>query len=107
MQKVRGKNIAKLYLDSPIDMLALKVADIFTEIKTDADKVRHNDALADIQDIINDSYPAQGQMTNKTRWFISKVADFILYPAKNDFRRKRLLFRMAEQALNVGNVKGK
>lgn len=99
----RGKQIAKLYAQCPIDMLAFRVADIFTEIKTDADKIRHNDALKDVLDILNDSY---GQMTQKDRWFISKIADFILYPAKDDFRRKRFLFRAAEQALNIGRTKG-
>jgi len=102
----RGKGVARLYKSCPTEMLAFRIASIFIEIKTEEDRVRHNDAWAEVQAIINSSYPEKGKFSEDESRFIDRCADYILHPAKNDFRKKRLFFRLAEKALHFGNKKG-
>ena len=103
----RGTGITKLYQNCPVEMLAFRIAPIFTEIKSEADMVRHNDALAEVKEIINSSHPEKGKFTAVEGRFIDKAAELILYPAKNDFRKKRFIFRLAGEIRQLGSMKGK
>ena len=101
----RGKGIARLYQTGGTDMLAYRLGPLFSKIETEADKVRHNDALAEVLDLINKDFPNQaGMLLPSENKLLNFVAEYLLYKKVN--RKKRFLFRVAEQILNFSKLKG-
>ena len=86
-------------------MLAYRLGALFTQIKTDEDKVRHNDMLTEVLDLINKDFPNNdGKLLLPENEVLRFIADYLLYkPIK---RRKRFLFRLAERILHLSKLKG-
>lgn len=105
MTETRGKGTFRLYNNGGVPLVAVMLRKIFTPIETDADKVRHNDALEDVLDILSMTEPAEKYMlTEEEDTLFTKIAEWLLYPRQP--RRKRFLFRVAEWIMDLGNKKG-
>lgn len=90
-----GRGLFHLYQNGGIEFLGYKLERLFSKIENESDVALHNDIVQDVMLIIG-----TGEEVNLVR----KMADFILYPKVN--KRKRFLFRVAEQILNIGRKKG-
>lgn len=93
-----GEGLYRSYQKAGPSFLAWRMEKLFTKIETDADIALHNDILSDVLRII------EGDGT----LFFNGMAELILYPKKvrNIYKKKRFLFRLAEQMLRIGRKKG-
>ena len=86
-----SKGLYLNYQKAGPDYLAYRLTRIFIQIENDEDRILHNDMVSDVLTII------QGNETS----FFKDMAGLIMYPRIN--RRKRFLFRLAEQILHIGH----
>jgi len=98
----RGKGIARLYQTGGPNLVAYRLGFLFTKIETEEDKIRHNDVLDEVLDIINKDYPQDGKLSNEESRFLQFMVEVMYKPVK---REKRLLYRLAEQILHLGQMK--
>lgn len=90
----REKGLYQLHQNAGPEFLAYRLGQIFTIIESEEDRIIHNDVMADISVIL------EGEKTG----FIRSVADLVFNIKDN--KRKRFLFRLAEQILHIGQMKG-
>lgn len=101
----RGQGLARLYQTGGTDMLAYRLGALFTRIETEEDKVRHNDMLAEVLDLINKDFPRQeGALLPSEDKLLTFMAEYLLYRKVN--REKRFLFALGEQILHFSKLKG-
>lgn len=89
-----GKGIFRSYQKAGQDFLAYRLAKLFVKIETDADIALHNDVLLEVLQMIHGEEKA----------FFKDMAGILLYQPVD--RRKRFLFKVAGQILNIGQKKG-
>lgn len=89
-----GRGLYQSYRKVGEDFLAYRLEKLFIKIETPADIALHNDVLSEVLQMI------EGEETQ----FFKSIANAILYPKVN--KRKRFLFRVAEQILSIGQKKG-
>ena len=89
-----SRGLYKSYQRAGPSFLAYKLERLFVRIETPEDTVLHNDILKDVLGIIG----------GEEKSFFAYMAEAILYQNVN--RKKRLLFRLAEQILSIGQKKG-
>ena len=100
---MRGKGIAKMYLNGGSDFLAYRLGHIFTKIETDEQRILHNDVLAELLDIINKEQPRSGTLLQAEVNILRAISEFVLY--KKVKRKKRFLFWLATRVLDLGQLK--
>lgn len=59
-------------------MLAYRLGSLFTQIKTEEDRVRHNDVLAEVLDLINSESPKEGKLTRPESELLSYIAEKVM-----------------------------
>jgi len=102
---IRGEGLSRLYQNGGTDMLAYRLGALFSKVETEADKTRHNDMLAEVLDLINKDFPNKaGQLLAPENKMLNFIAEYLLYQKVN--RKKRFLFRVAEQILMYSKLKG-
>jgi len=106
MADVRGKGIARLYQTGGAKLLAFRLGQIFTKIETEADKVRHNDMVADVLDIINDEVP-KSELSRAENSMLLFIARFLMERKLRRSKRKiKFLLTLGEWILHKGQMKG-
>jgi len=88
-----GKGLARAYRSAGRDFLAYRLGKLFTRIETPEDTALHNDILAEVLLIVSGSEQS----------FLRNLAGIVLYQQD---KRKRFLFRVANQVLNIAQKKG-
>lgn len=104
---IRGKGIAALYEKGGVDMLTYRIGPIFAKIEKGDDeaRVRHNDAVAEVLDLINKDCPDQtGRLLAPESKLLTFIAEYLLY--KNINREKRFLFALSKRILHLSKLKG-
>ena len=89
-----SRGLYKLYQRAGPSLLAYRMEKLFVRIVTPEDIALHNDVLKVVLQIIE----------GEERDFFKGMVEMILYPKIN--RRKRLLFRLAEYIMHIGQKKG-
>ena len=89
-----SRGLYRSYQRAGPGFLAYKLERLFTRIKNEEDRILHNDILSDVLAIIE----------GEEKSFFEGLTDLILYQKIN--RRKRLLFRLTEHILRIGQKKG-
>lgn len=108
-----GKGIARLYLTGGTDLLAHRLANLFTKIENDEDRALHNDVVSEVLEMINTEPPSDVLTIGEWK-FLRRIAEYLLYRRLDDEqieeltaeKHKRFLFRMAEYVINVASMKG-
>ena len=110
MPEVRGKGIARLYQTGGAKLLAHRLSFIFTKIEKgdDVARVRHNDMVSDVLDIINTTYPAtDGQTTKANNAMLAFIARLLTERRIRLAKRKnRFLLALGGWILHIGQAKG-
>ena len=92
------ETLTNQYGRAGVDFLAVKLAAMFSTIKTDEDRARHNAILTDVMIMLGDG---KSQMT-----VFKQVAGAIIREAEMDRRRKKARFRLgrmvADRILSIG-----
>jgi hypothetical protein len=91
-----------LYQAGGPNLLVYRLGRLFTKIETEEQRILHNDVLADVLDIINETDPTD-RLSRPEHALLRFIADTILYPKFN--KRKRFLFRVGERILQLGQNK--
>ncbi len=91
---LNSEGLKKLYRNAGPNFLAIKMERIFMHIETDEQRVLHNDILEDVLTIVEGEKQA----------FYRAMVDLILNTQYN--KKRRFLFRLAGQVLNLGSKKG-
>ncbi len=108
MAEVRGKGIARLYQTGGAALLAFRLGRIFTQIKTGDEeaRVRHNDMVADVLDIINSEVPKSGlsRAENSMLMFIARL--LMERKLRRSKRKNKFLLALGEWVLKKGQMKG-
>jgi hypothetical protein len=89
-----GRGIYRGYQQAGQDFLAYRLGKLFVKIETPADIALHNDVLAEVLQII----------AGEEKRFFKDMAHILLHAKEEP--RKRFLFRVAGQILNIGQKKG-
>ena len=89
-----GDSLFKMYTRGDGQtILAHRLQNIFSPIKTDEEAALHNDILSEVLLIIE----------GRERAFMNRLTDLILY--KPILKQKRFLFRVAALILDIGHKK--
>lgn len=92
------------YINGGVPLLATRIGFIFTKIITEEDKVRHNDMVAEVLELINSDVRIEvGRATQDEYTLFSFIASWVFY--KKIDRKKRFLIRLADKIL-MGFEKG-
>jgi hypothetical protein len=92
-----GKGIYRGYQSAGQDFLAYRLAKLFVRIESEADVALHNDVVSEVLQIVY----------GEEKGFFRDLAGIVLYKDKYKVElRKRFLFRVAGQILNIGQKKG-
>ena len=75
-------------------LLAMRLEKIFVKIETKEDVALHNDALKDMLAIIS----------GEEKQFFERMIGLMYYQKVN--KRKRFIFRLADEILRIGHQKG-
>ena len=106
MAEVRGKGIARLYQTGGANLLAFRLGRIFTQINSEEARVRHNDMVADVLDIINSEVPKSGlsRAENSMLMFIARL--IMERKLRRSKRKNKFLLALGEWVLKKGQMKG-
>jgi len=90
---MKNEGLFVSYSKAGPDFLAYKMEKMFTRIETPEQMALHNDILADVLAMLDEG---------EKEGFFRKLAEKILYPkqVRDIYKKKRLLFRLAEQIIN-------
>lgn len=107
MADIRGKGIARLYQTGGANLLAFRLGQVFTKIENEADKVRHNDMVADVLNIINDEAPKPGELSRAENSMLMFIARLLMERRLRRSKRKnKFLLTLGEWILHKGQEKG-
>ena len=103
----RGQGIAKLYQTGGVNLLAYRLGKVFVFLETPEQVAIHNEVVCEVMDIINKGYTQSAMLTPEENSFLKDMAEVLLYQRENKAeKRKRFLFRVASQILNLAQRKG-
>lgn len=100
---MRGKGIARMYINGGAKFLAYRMGHIFTKIETEEQRILHNDVLAELLDIINKEQPRADTLLQTELNMLRAISEFVLY--KKIDRKKRFLFWLAKWIIDLGQLK--
>ncbi len=100
---MRGKGIARMYINGGADFLAYRLGNLFTKIETDEQRILHNDVLAELLDIINKEQPRADTLLQAELNMLRAISEFVLY--KKIKRKKRFLYWLAKWVIDSGQLK--
>jgi len=98
MADIRGRGLYKAYQRGGTTLLMRQLQHIFTQIDSEEKRVRHNDAVADVLDLINTRLSPG--LTQEEHSLLDSIANYVLYSHQ---RKKRFFYCMAEKIFHIGN----
>ena len=91
-----SKGIYLAYSKAGTAFLAMKMQRLFTKLETPEDIALHNDILADVLAIIN----------GEEKMFFRAIDQILFQKVDKESKKKRVLFKLAEEILHIGHGKG-
>ena len=103
-----SNGLYNIYKKGDQEFLAYRLVRLIRPVETEADRILHNDVMADVLQLLNEKQAPEGQVTPNEKELLDWIANVLLPSRINKERKlKKFLSRMAGKIMMIAGKKGK